>query len=126
MKIFILKHEKTINIIFPLIITACIFYSGVIGQEISKIRNDYLIDVVTINNSFITLAINASNQNNKQYQETYNNISKQMEKFNHRYSAEEKTLKGKENFKRWFDLTPYILIFLMIRLNVFFTKNGNN
>ena len=118
MKAFIFKHQKVINIILPTIITGCIFYSVILGQKISRIRTDYLLDIITINNSFITLNVNASTQNNESFQKTYNNIKEQIERFNQKYSVEEKRLKARETFKWWFDLAPHILIFLMIVLNV--------
>ena len=121
MKTFLFRHQKTINVILPVIIAGCFFYSGILGQGISKIRTEYLIDVTTLNNSFITLSINASVKNSESFQKTYNNLGEQMKKFNQKWSMGEIELETKETFKWWFDWVPYLLIFLMTILNAAFT-----
>lgn len=119
MKSFLLIYQKIINILLPIIITGCIFYSDFLEQRISKIRTEYLIDISTINNSYIKLTVDITTQNKESTQKTYNIIKEQIDRLNQKYGKEEREAKRKEAFKKWFDWIPYALIFLMIVLNVF-------
>jgi len=116
---FLFKHEKKINILLPIITTVCIFYSGNLGQRISEIYTNYIIDTNTLNNSFITLGINVSTNNAESFQKTKSDLNKQMERFNGKYEKEEKEVKTNELIKRWVDRVIYLLMFLMIIFNIF-------
>ena len=116
---FFTKHERQINIILPVIVTICIFYSGNLGQRISEIYTSYTIDAITINNSFITLDINASTNNNESFKETKNNLSEQMRQFNDKYNKGIVEAELKDVIKWWVDKIIYLLIFFMIIFNIF-------
>lgn len=103
----------------PVIVTICIFYSGNLGQRISEIYTSYTIDAITINNSFITLDINASTNNNESFKETKNNLSEQMRQFNDKYNKGIVEAELKDVIKWWVDKIIYLLIFFMIIFNIF-------
>lgn len=121
MKSFFLRHQKAINILLPIIITICIFYSGNLGQRISEIYTIYIIDTNTLNNSFITLNIKASIQDNEQFQKIKNDVGEQVKQFTEKYENLEKEKKTKENQKLWLDRTIYILTLLLILFNTVLT-----
>lgn len=124
MKSIFSKHQNIINILFPIIITACIFYSGNIGQRISEIYTDYIIDTNTLNNSFITLNIKASIQDDESFQKIKKDIGEQMKQFNKKYEVEEKEKKTLEADKLWLDRVIYFLTFLLFIFNAYIAKQN--
>lgn len=118
MKEFLIKYKGAVNILLPIIVTGCIFYSDTLGQKISEIRTNYLTDIITINNSFITLNTSAVIQDSETFQKTKNNIEEQLDQLNRRYSNEEIELRKIENLKKWFDIVPYVLILILVFSNI--------
>ena len=118
MKSILSKRQNTINILLPIIITVCTFYSGNLGQRISEIYADYIIGTNTLNNSFITLAIAASVQDSESFQKIKKDINEQVKQFTEKYEREEKEKRVIETRKLWVDRVTYTLILILIIFNV--------
>jgi|SRR3990167_9589583 len=123
---FVLHHE----ILLPIIIMIGIFYSGNLGQAISEIETAYVIDTNTLNNSFITLGIKATQQDKQAFQDVRNDLSEQMKKFNAKYEKDEKERQIKKNTKLWVDRVIYVLLLiqtiLMVRISQSSTSQNRN
>ena len=79
----------------------------------SDIKNNYVIDVTTLNNSFITYG---SNKNK--------NLILQMENFNKAWNIGEKELSDNEFTKKWVGRVVYIIIFIQTFFNLIFLKKN--
>ncbi|KKS66154.1 MAG: hypothetical protein UV36_C0035G0009 [Parcubacteria group bacterium GW2011_GWC2_42_6] len=127
MKLLFSNLDK-ISIILTITITACIFYSSNLGERISEIETEYIIETNTLNNSFITLGVKADLQDNQGFQEVKNNLNEQMKRFNEGYDTKESERQLKKNKKLWVDRIIYILLLfqfiLMIRLSAQKTDIG--
>ena len=117
MKFNFSKYKNVINVLLPLIITTGVFYSSNVDQKISQIYSDYTIATNTLNNSFITLNIKATQNDDDGFQKTKNDISKYLEKFNNEYKHREKEKEILECKKKWTDRTIYVLSFLLFIIN---------
>lgn len=117
-KSFLVKRQKRINAVLLIGITACIFYSGVLEQRISEIYTNYVIATNTLNNSFITLAVSASIQDDEAYQKTKDSLNEQMIRFNEDYEKEENERKHKKAIKHWIDIIIYIFMLSMFIFNI--------
>lgn len=122
MKLNFSKYKNILNIFLPLIITVGIFYSGNINQKISQIYSDYLIYINTLNNSFITLNIKATINDDAQFQKIKNDISEYLKKFNKEYDSREVEEKILKNKKKSIDRIIYVLTFLLFIINAVSVK----
>lgn len=117
MKTFISKYQNVINILIPIVIIAFLLFTTNLEQRISEIDRAYMIDTITLNNSFITLNVAASTQNNESFQKTKSDIDEQIKKFNYKYENLEKEREMKNNKKLWVDRVIYTLTFLLVIFN---------
>ena len=114
---FLKENRVIINTILPIFIMLGIFYSGNLGQRVSEIDTNYIIDTNTLNNTWIALDIFASEKNLELYKQTKNNLNDQMKTFNERYGILEKEKLDIKNKKDWVDAIIYILIVLQFLYN---------
>lgn len=96
MRIFLQKRREIILVLIPIILAILTLYAGELERRISEIYTSYLIDVVTLNNSFITLAINVAGQDMDSIQKVKSSLNDQMGAFNNKYGDVESELKWKE------------------------------
>ena len=112
-RLFFPKLQSIIIILVPVVVTGLTFYSSVLGQDISEIETNYVIDVTTLNNSFITLGIKAAQQDKQGFKNVKDDLDKQMEHFNARYEKDEKDRQTKKNLQLW--VNRIIYVFLLVQ-----------
>jgi hypothetical protein len=115
---FAASNLELINVLFSLLITVGIFYSGNIGQRISDIETSYVIDTNTLNNSFISLSISTHLAGNA-YENINRDLVGQMAQFNEKFETLQSERTGKQFVKMWLDRFVYALIFCQILTNVY-------
>lgn len=114
MKEFFIKHRERILILIPIVIAVLTICAGSLEKRVSEIYTSYTIDVATLNNSFITLAVDSSNQNKEAVQKVKEDLSHQMEKFNAKYDDVGNELRWKEPLGSI--LNSFILILLLLQM----------
>ncbi len=117
-KKFLVKRQKVVNILLPIIITACIFWSGNLERSIAQIHSDYLIYTNTLNNSFITMVFMACTSDKEGFQKIKDETAIYLQQFNNNYDNREKEIREKENIISRLKSATYAMILLMVLFNV--------